>query len=86
MRASKTLTCETVAGEVSVDSNPMITNGNSVHGWPSGSAVDCEDAISVAKTQDIKCLIEKFPLEKAQEAYEHMLEGKARFRAVLVME
>jgi D-arabinose 1-dehydrogenase-like Zn-dependent alcohol dehydrogenase len=30
-------------------------------------------------------MIERFPLEKAAEAYEHMLSGRARFRAVLTM-
>ena len=30
-------------------------------------------------------MIERFPLEKAGEAYNHMLSGKARFRAVLTM-
>jgi len=30
-------------------------------------------------------MIEKFPLEKAADAYEHMMSGKVRFRAVLVM-
>ncbi len=27
--------------------------------------------------------IETFPLERAEEAYQHMIGGKARFRAVL---
>jgi D-arabinose 1-dehydrogenase-like Zn-dependent alcohol dehydrogenase len=75
-----------VAGEVSVDTIDMILKGTSVHGWPSGNAVDCEDAISVAKVQGVKCMVETFPLEKAQEAVDHMTSGKARFRSVLVME
>jgi len=28
-------------------------------------------------------MIEVFPLERAAEAYDHMISGKARFRAVL---
>jgi len=30
-------------------------------------------------------LIERYPLEKAAEAYERMMSGKARFRVVLTM-
>ena len=33
----------------------------------------------------IRPMIEKYPLEKAAEAYEQMISGKARFRAVLTM-
>jgi D-arabinose 1-dehydrogenase-like Zn-dependent alcohol dehydrogenase len=34
----------------------------------------------------VKCMVEKFPLEKVNEALEHMKSGKVRFRSVLVME
>jgi D-arabinose 1-dehydrogenase-like Zn-dependent alcohol dehydrogenase len=30
-------------------------------------------------------MIERYPLEKAAEAYERMMSGKARFRVVLTM-
>ncbi|KAL9606099.1 MAG: hypothetical protein Q9179_000725 [Wetmoreana sp. 5 TL-2023] len=53
--------------------------------WPSGHAMDCEEAIDFARLHNVNCMIEKFPLEKANEAYEHMLKGKARFRAVITM-
>jgi D-arabinose 1-dehydrogenase-like Zn-dependent alcohol dehydrogenase len=64
----------------------LITKGTSVHGWPSGSPVDCQDAIETAKLQGIKTMIETFPLDKAQEALDKMMAGKTRFRGVLVME
>lgn len=64
----------------------MIGKGLSVTCWPSGHATDSEEAISFARLHGVKCMIEKFPLEKANEAYEHMLNGKARFRAVITME
>ena len=72
-------------GEVKINTVPMITKGTSVHGWPSGHALDCEEAVDFAQLHSIKCLVEKFPLAKANEAYEHMMGGKARFRAVLTM-
>ena len=61
----------------------MIMNGTSVHGWPSGHALDSEEAISFAENQGVKAMVEKFPFEKANEAFDHMMSGKARFRCVL---
>ena len=73
-------------GPVPIDTVPLVLNALSVHGWPSGHALDSEEAISFAQTHDVKCMIEKFPLEKANEAMEHMMSGNVRFRAVLTMD
>ena len=64
----------------------MIQKGASIHGWPSGQALDCEEAIDFAELHNVKCMIETFPLAKANEAFNHMMGGHPRFRAVLVME
>lgn len=72
-------------GPVEFDTAVMVTKAASVHGWPSGHALDSEEAISFASTHGVKCMIEKFPLEKVQEAFEHMTSGKVRFRSVLTM-
>ncbi|KAG8159983.1 hypothetical protein KVR01_010620 [Diaporthe batatas] len=72
-------------GPVEFDTAMMVTKAASVHGWPSGHALDCEEAIAFAGTHGVKCMIEKFPLEKVQEAFEHMTSGKVRFRSVLTM-
>lgn len=76
----------TAIGPVPVDTVQMVLKGLSVHGWPSGHAMDSEEAIAFANTHDVHCMIEKFPLTKANEAMEHMLSGKVRFRAVLTMD
>ncbi|KAK3694448.1 zinc-binding dehydrogenase [Podospora appendiculata] len=73
-------------GPVEFDTLAMVLKGLSVHGWPSGHALDAEEAIAFAKTFGIKCLIEKFPLEDAPKAFDTMMEGKPRFRNVLVMQ
>ncbi|KAL8857571.1 MAG: hypothetical protein Q9178_005899 [Gyalolechia marmorata] len=73
-------------GDVTVNTIPMLGKGLSVTSWPSGHAMDSEEAISFARLHDVNCMVEKFPLERANEAYEHMLNGKARFRAVITME
>lgn len=61
----------------------MVIKGISVHGWPSGHALDSEEAIAFSQQQGVKCMIEKFPLDKVDEAIEKMHKGDIRFRAVL---
>ncbi|MCJ1306139.1 hypothetical protein MMC08_008957 [Hypocenomyce scalaris] len=73
-------------GKVEVDTAAMVQKGLSVHGWPSGQALDCEEAIEFAEIHNVNCMVEKFPLKDAPKAFEHMLSGNARFRSVLVME
>lgn len=56
-----------------------------MHGWPSGHALDSEEAIRFAQIHGVNCMIEKFPFSDAPKAFEHMKSGKARFRAVITM-
>ncbi|EXJ55667.1 hypothetical protein A1O7_08596 [Cladophialophora yegresii CBS 114405] len=72
------------AGPVEVNTASMIGKGLSIQAWPSGHQLDSEEAISFAQTHGVKCMIEKFPLEKASEALEKMTSGKVRFRGVLI--
>lgn len=62
----------------------LINGTKQVAGWPSGTAADSEDTLRFSALQGIKPMIETYPLAKAQEAYERMMSGKARFRVVLV--
>ncbi|KAI9810517.1 MAG: hypothetical protein M1827_006190 [Pycnora praestabilis] len=73
-------------GDFTVNSIALITKGLSVCGWPSGHALDSEEAIAFAQIHGVNCLIEKFPLKDAQKAYDHMMNGNVRFRSVLTME
>ena len=73
-------------GEISVDTVPLISKGLSVHGWPSGSPLDCEEAIAFANRQTVKCQIETFPFSEVKKAVEHTGSGKVRFRSVLIMD
>lgn len=54
-----------------------------ISGWPSGTSIDSEETMAFSALMGIKPMNEVFPLEKAQEAYEKMMSGKARFRVVL---
>lgn len=61
-------------GIESANTPNQIQKGLSVHAWPTGHATDMEEAIRFARLQDVDCMIEKFPLEKANEAYGKCLE------------
>jgi D-arabinose 1-dehydrogenase-like Zn-dependent alcohol dehydrogenase len=61
----------------------MISGRRSVIGWPSGTSIDSQDTLSFSVLSGIRPMNEVFPLERAAEAYEHMMSGKARFRCVL---
>src|SRR2546425_41926 len=62
---------------------PLMLGRRSIMGWPSGSSIDSQDTLSFSVLSGVRALTEVFPLERAAEAYEHMMSGKARFRAVL---
>jgi D-arabinose 1-dehydrogenase-like Zn-dependent alcohol dehydrogenase len=61
----------------------MVMQRQSIHGWPSGTSIDSEDTLKFSEITGVLPLIEKFPLERAAEAYDRMMSGKARFRVVL---
>ena len=62
---------------------PLMLGRRSIMGWPSGSSIDSQDTISFSLLSGVRAMTEVFPLDRAAEAYEHMMSGKARFRAVL---
>lgn len=72
-------------GGVEVNTADLIMKGASVGGFPSGHALDSEEAIAFAKLHGIKCMVEKFELKDVQKAFDHMESGKVRFRSVVVM-
>ena len=63
---------------------PLIFGGRSIHGSLTGTAIDSEDTLAFSVLENIRPMIETTPLEKAADAYARMMEGKARFRMVLV--
>ncbi len=73
-------------GPVPIDSSPLVTKGISVHGWPSGHAIDSEEAIQFASAAGVRCMIERRKLVDADQALNEVAQGKPRFRNVLVME
>jgi D-arabinose 1-dehydrogenase-like Zn-dependent alcohol dehydrogenase len=63
----------------------LIGGRRSVMGWPSGNSIDSQDTLSFSMLTGVRPMTEIFPLDRAAEAYEQMLSGKARFRAVIRM-
>jgi D-arabinose 1-dehydrogenase-like Zn-dependent alcohol dehydrogenase len=61
----------------------LIAGRRSVMGWPSGASIDSQDTLSFSALTGVRVMTEVFPLERAADAYEHLMSGKARFRAVL---
>src|SRR5919107_1021997 len=68
---------------IQVPSFLMILGRRSLIGWPSGTSIDSQDTLSFSVLSGVRSMNEVFPLERAAEAYDHMMSGKAKFRCVL---
>jgi D-arabinose 1-dehydrogenase-like Zn-dependent alcohol dehydrogenase len=66
-----------------VPATELILRRRSVRGWPSGTAIDSEDTLAFGALTGVRPMIERYPLERAPEAYDRMMSGRARFRVVL---
>jgi D-arabinose 1-dehydrogenase-like Zn-dependent alcohol dehydrogenase len=67
--------------------NPLmlLTAQQSIKGWYSGTSIDSEDTLNFSVLTGVRSMNESYTLDKAPEAYERMMSGKARFRVVLTM-
>jgi len=63
----------------------LIFGNHSIRGWASGTARESQDTLEFSSLSGVRPMIERYPLEKAAEAYDQMLSGRARFRVVLMM-
>jgi alcohol dehydrogenase, propanol-preferring len=63
---------------------PLVFGGRSIYGSLAGTAIETEDALAFSVLENIRPMIETAPLEQAADAYARMMQGKARFRMVLV--
>jgi D-arabinose 1-dehydrogenase-like Zn-dependent alcohol dehydrogenase len=62
---------------------PLVAGRRMIEGWPSGTSMDSQDTLSFSALSGVRSMSQVFPLEKAAEAYDLMMSGKARFRIVL---
>jgi D-arabinose 1-dehydrogenase-like Zn-dependent alcohol dehydrogenase len=61
----------------------LIGGRRSIAGWPSGRSIDSQDTMNFSALTGVRSMNELFPLDRAAEAYDRMMSGKARFRVVL---
>lgn len=75
------------AGMESLTVTPLqlIAGSKTIRGWASGIAKDSQDTLEFSALSGVRPMIERYPLEKAAQAYEQMISGRARFRVVLTM-
>jgi D-arabinose 1-dehydrogenase-like Zn-dependent alcohol dehydrogenase len=73
-------------GPLTFNSLDLIFKSASIKGWYAGIARDLEDTLQFSLLNKVASMNEVYPFEKAQEAYQRMMSGKARFRVVLKMD
>jgi D-arabinose 1-dehydrogenase-like Zn-dependent alcohol dehydrogenase len=64
----------------------LLMGCRSVKGWYSGTSIDSQDTLAFSVLSGVRPMTETYPLERAPEAFDRMMSGKARFRVVLTME
>jgi alcohol dehydrogenase, propanol-preferring len=70
--------------QIQLNAFPLVFGGRSIYGSLTGTPIDNEDTLAFSVLENIRPMIETFPLEQAADAYARMMQGKARFRVVLV--
>jgi D-arabinose 1-dehydrogenase-like Zn-dependent alcohol dehydrogenase len=63
----------------------LLSGCRSVKGWYSGTSIDVQDTLAFSAATGVRSMNEVYPRERAPEAYERMMSGKARFRVVLTI-
>ncbi len=64
----------------------LLLKSQQVKGWYSGTSLDSQETLGFSALSGVRSMNESYPLERVNEAYERMTQGKARFRAVLTMD
>jgi propanol-preferring alcohol dehydrogenase len=70
--------------QIQLSAFPLVFGGRSIYGSLAGTAIDTEDALAFSVLEHIRPMIETVPLEQAADACARMMQGRARFRMVLM--
>jgi propanol-preferring alcohol dehydrogenase len=70
--------------EIRLNAFPLVFGGRSIYGSLTGTPIESEDTLAFSVLENIRPMIETAPLDQAADAYARMMQGKARFRMVLV--
>jgi D-arabinose 1-dehydrogenase-like Zn-dependent alcohol dehydrogenase len=68
---------------LNVDALQLLRGRRSIKGWYSGTSIDSQDTLAFSVLTGVRSMNEIFPLERAAEGYQRMIDGLARFRVVL---
>jgi alcohol dehydrogenase/propanol-preferring alcohol dehydrogenase len=79
----KLLMVAATSDPIEVSPMQLLMGRKSVAGWPSGTAKDSEDTLQFSAFTGTAPMIEEYPLEEVEKAYDRMINNKARFRVVL---
>ncbi len=63
----------------------LLLKSQQVKGWYSGTSLDSQETLGFSVLSGVRSMNESFPLDRVNEAYERMEQGKARFRVVLTI-
>ena len=63
----------------------LIVGSKRIQGYASGAPADADDTLRFSELTGVRPMVETFSLENASQAYERMMSGMVRFRAVLTM-
>jgi D-arabinose 1-dehydrogenase-like Zn-dependent alcohol dehydrogenase len=85
LAVSGTLLIVGAADAMEVSPLALLLGRRSVKGWNSGTSIDSQDTLAFSKRTGVRPMIETYPLDRVAEAYDRMISGKARFRAVLTI-
>ena len=66
-----------------VSTIPLVLGNRIIAGWASGTGMDSEDTLNFSALTGVRPKIETYTLDKAPEAFNRMMSGKARFRVVI---
>jgi D-arabinose 1-dehydrogenase-like Zn-dependent alcohol dehydrogenase len=69
---------------IQLNAFPLVFGGRAIYGSLTGTPIESEDTLAFSVLENIRPMIETASLEKAADAYARMMQGKARFRMVLV--
>jgi D-arabinose 1-dehydrogenase-like Zn-dependent alcohol dehydrogenase len=71
------------AGPMEISPILLIMGRRAIEGWYSGTSIDAQETLAFSVQSGVRSMNEAYPLERATEAFDRMVSGKARFRVVL---
>ncbi|AJH00898.1 alcohol dehydrogenase [Clostridium beijerinckii] len=75
-----------ISDPIEISPNQLLVGRQSIQGWLATDANARKDTINFSILTNVHSMVETFPLEQINSAYEKMMTAKVHFRAVLTME